>query len=149
MPPRDRGRGPPGNEAARPIRDGMAGPNASNISSNGRASTPPVRFAQSHRPSPRLLRTAEIHFERLGVTLEQIEAWDLPTRPTKTSDTRSKGFGAISVELDAIEPNLLRAIVLEAIEEHLPEHQYKILKAAEESERTLIRQLVDRMGAAP
>src|SRR6202030_2583182 len=29
---------------------------------------------------------AEIHFERLAVTPEQIKDWDLPTRPTKTSD---------------------------------------------------------------
>ena len=48
---------------------------------------------------------AEINFERLAVTPEQIDEWNLPTRPTKTSDTRSKNFGDISVELDAIEPN--------------------------------------------
>jgi hypothetical protein len=30
---------------------------------------------------------AEIHFKRLAVTPEQIPAWDLPTRPTKASDT--------------------------------------------------------------
>ena len=54
---------------------------------------------------------AEIIFERIAVTPEQIDAWNLPTRPTKTSDTRAKGFGDISVELDAIEPNQLRALV--------------------------------------
>jgi hypothetical protein len=41
---------------------------------------------------------AEIFFERIAVTPEQIEHWDLPTRPTKTSDTRAKNFGDISVE---------------------------------------------------
>jgi hypothetical protein len=92
---------------------------------------------------------AEIHFERLAVTPEQIDAWDLPTRPTKTTDSRAKGFGAISVELDAIEPDKLRALVEDAIEDHLPPHQFKVLKAAEDSERTLIRQLVAGMGAAP
>src|SRR5215467_10483800 len=46
---------------------------------------------------------ADIVFQRIAVTPEQIADWDLPTRPTKASDTRSKGFGsAISVELDAI-----------------------------------------------
>ena len=35
---------------------------------------------------------ADIIFERLAVTPEQITAWALPTRPTKPSDTRSKGF---------------------------------------------------------
>ena len=85
---------------------------------------------------------AEIYFERLAVTEEQIDAWNLPTRPTKKSDTRSKSFGDISVELDAIEPNRLRLIVQEAIEQHLPQEQYAVLMAAEESERKIIRRLV-------
>jgi hypothetical protein len=89
---------------------------------------------------------AEIYFERIAVTLEQIEQWNLPTRPTKTTDTRAKSFGDISVELDAIEPNRLRAIVLEAIEDRLPEHQYEVLKAAEQSERDLIARLVNRVA---
>jgi hypothetical protein len=86
--------------------------------------------------------SAEIHFERLAVTPEQIEAWNLPTRPTKASDSRSKGFGDISVELDAIRPDLLRAIVKTAIERHLPAVQFDKLKIAEASERKLIAGLV-------
>src|SRR5215472_18468324 len=55
---------------------------------------------------------AEIAFERIAVTPEQIADWDLPTRPTKASDTRAKSFGSIiSVELDAIDPNVLRNLV--------------------------------------
>ena len=75
----------------------------------------------------------------------QISEWNLPTRPTKKSDTRAKGFGDISVELDAIDPNDLRDLVRMAIEQHLPEHQFEILKAAEESERTEIRKLVAKV----
>ena len=89
---------------------------------------------------------AEIYFERLAVTEEQISAWNLPPRPTKTTDTRSKNFGSISVELDAIEPNTLRFIVRQAIELHLPKHQYQVLKAAEESERKLIKRLVAKVS---
>jgi hypothetical protein len=44
---------------------------------------------------------AEIEFERVAVQHWQIEAWNLPTRPTKASDTRAKNFGDISVELKA------------------------------------------------
>ena len=72
--------------------------------------------------------------------------WNLPTRPTKASDTRAKNFGsAISVELDAIEPNQLRALVQEAIERHLPSEQFEKLKAAEESERDIITRLVGKI----
>lgn len=94
-----------------------------------------------------LAPTAEIHFERLALTLEQIDRWKLPTRPTKQSDSRSKGFGAISVELDAIAPQTLRNLVQEAIERHLPYAEYEVLKVAEESERTLLNMMVRDMGA--
>jgi hypothetical protein len=46
-------------------------------------------------------------------------------------------FGAISVELDAIEPNQLRPLVQDAIEFHLPPHQFAVLKAAEASEQII------------
>jgi hypothetical protein len=86
---------------------------------------------------------AEIFFERVAVTPGQIAAWDLPTRPTKSTDTRAKGFGEISVELDAIEPNQLRALVQETIERHLPAEQFEVLKVAEQSERETISRLVN------
>jgi hypothetical protein len=89
--------------------------------------------------------SANIHFERLAVSRSQIEEWDLPTRPTKASDTRSKGFGDISVELDAIEPGLLRKILETAIEVHMPEDELKVLKAAEQSERAYLTDLVGMM----
>jgi hypothetical protein len=90
---------------------------------------------------------AEIYFERIAVTEQQIDDWDLPTRPTKASDTRSKKFGStVSVELDAIEPNRLRNLVQETIEQHLPADQFEVLKAAEQSEREIIARLVGGLG---
>jgi hypothetical protein len=89
---------------------------------------------------------AEIYFERLAVTPQQIITWKLPTRPTKETDTRTKKFtSAASVELDAIEPDLLRGVVQRAIERHLPPEQFSILKAAEASERDIIEQLVGNL----
>lgn len=78
---------------------------------------------------------AEIHFERIAVTPAQIERMKLPTRPTKKSDTRAKGFEGDSVELDAIDPGILRALVRAAIEGHIPRAAFDALKAAEASER--------------
>jgi hypothetical protein len=98
-----------------------------------------------------LAPAAEIHFQRLAVTPEQITAWKLPTRPTKSTDTRAKRFGDISVELDAIEPNTLRALVEEAITQHLPRAQFATLKIAEASERKQIKRWADLLSrrAAP
>jgi hypothetical protein len=89
---------------------------------------------------------AEIHFERVAVTPEQIDRWNLPTRPTKKSDSRSKNFGGISVELDAIPPDRLRLLVELCIERHLPQRQFEILKIAEESERDLLDALVSEIS---
>jgi hypothetical protein len=63
---------------------------------------------------------AQIHFERLAVTPNQIEHWGLPTRPTKQTDSRAKNFGDISVELDAIPPDMLRKLVESAINRKHP-----------------------------
>jgi hypothetical protein len=96
--------------------------------------------------------TADIMFDRLAVTEEQIEELSLPTRPTKRSDTRSKKWteegGSESVEVDAIEPNTLRLIVREAIEQHINPHTLAVTKAAEESEQDILWNLADDLEDA-
>jgi hypothetical protein len=79
---------------------------------------------------------AEIHFECPAVTREQVEKWNLPTRPTKMSDTRAKKFGSNeSVELDAIPAATLRELVRNCINKHIDQEQLAILRVAEASER--------------
>ena len=75
---------------------------------------------------------ADITFERIAVTEDQIYELDLPTRPTKRSDSRSKSFKGESVEVDAIPPKILRALVREAIESHV---NTGVLSATKETER--------------
>jgi hypothetical protein len=87
---------------------------------------------------------AEIHFERIAVTRDQISHWNLPTRPTKETDSRSKAFGSdISVELDTIEPGQLRNLVEAAIESHMPPEKYNVLMVAESSERELLTNWIE------
>jgi len=78
---------------------------------------------------------AEIHFERVAVTRDQVTEWDLPSRPTKMTDTRAKKFAGTSVELDAIPAKKLRDLVRGCIERHIDQEQLKILRIAEQSER--------------
>jgi hypothetical protein len=91
---------------------------------------------------------AEIHFERPAVTRSQVEEWDLPTRPTKQTDTRAKKFNGTSVELDAIPADKLRDLVRECIERHVDQHQFGILKVAEESERDLLKKWAATYGGS-
>ncbi len=85
----------------------------------------------------------EVFVERLAVNREQIEEWDLPTRPTKTTDSRARKFmrqhGTGSVELDAIPPATLRSLVRDSIEEHMDPEKLRVLKLAESQERDLLR----------
>jgi hypothetical protein len=91
---------------------------------------------------------AEIYFERVTVTPAQIKAWSLPTRPTRREgNTHARGFVGDSVELDAIEPNQLRALVEAVIQLHLPRDQFAALKAAGDSERKRIAGLVAMIPA--
>jgi hypothetical protein len=90
---------------------------------------------------------AEIHFERIAATPEQIARLSLPARPTKTTDTRAKKWtGGDSVELDAIDPDTLRALVRDCIERHIDWRQLDVLRVAEQSER---QQLAIFAGARP
>jgi hypothetical protein len=93
---------------------------------------------------------AEIHFERPAVTRAQVEEWDLPTRPTKMTDTRAKKFNnSLSVELDAIPARKLRELVRERIERHVDRRQLEILRTAEASERELLKAWAATYGGRP
>jgi hypothetical protein len=74
-------------------------------------------------------------FERLAVTPAQIIALQLPTRPTKGTDTRARGFAGESVEVDAIPATVLRRIVEDAITQHIDQRQLELTRAVEREER--------------
>ena len=86
----------------------------------------------------------EIHFECVAVTPEQIVDWQLPTRPTKKTDSRSKNFKGESVEVDAIEPEKLRELVRDCIQRHVDVDALEVLEVAEESEREILYELATR-----
>jgi hypothetical protein len=82
-------------------------------------------------------------FETLAVTLDQIINLRLPIRsPKRNSAADRRWRWDFACELDAIPPDTMRTIVQAAIERHLPAAKLDVLKIAEESERTLIRDLV-------
>jgi hypothetical protein len=81
-------------------------------------------------------------FERVAVNEGQIRHWELPTRPTKRDGNKhANGWpdGRPSVELDAIPPSELRALVRLCIERHVDPHQLVRLQTVEEEERRQLR----------
>lgn len=78
----------------------------------------------------------DVQMSRLAVTPEQIIEYGLPTRPTKTSDSRAGKFRGESVEVDAIEAPELRRLVRRAIEQHLNTVVLQETKSIERAERS-------------
>lgn len=83
-------------------------------------------------------------FERLAVTEAQIVEMNLPTRPTKKKDSRAGSFEGESVEVDAIPAPLLRELIEDAIVQHIDAHHLEVTRAAEESEREILRRIANR-----
>ena len=92
-------------------------------------------------------RGVEVEFHLIGLTLEQVREWSLPTRPHKRASAADKRWPhTFACELDAIPPDDLRALVREAIEAHLPPAQFAQHLRTEQKERDTMMQFLE--GAA-
>ena len=80
----------------------------------------------------------DMTFERIGITLEQIEQYDLPQKPRKEGDKRSPEI-EFTVEAEAMPAHILRALLRGRIEALLPPNALQVAKVAEESEREGLR----------
>ncbi len=79
-----------------------------------------------------------VDFRRVAVRPEHIESYDLPTRPVKDSDKRSKGWEGGCVEIDAFSSRQLRTLVSDAIQEHIDPSEWEQMKIQEQAERNTL-----------
>ncbi len=70
----------------------------------------------------------------------------LPTRPTKKSDTRTKSFEGKSVEVDAIPAAHLRSVVRSRIEQHIDPIALAQTRLIEKAERQTLKGIADNVG---
>ena len=91
---------------------------------------------------------ADITFEKVAVTPGQIEEWNLPTRPTKRSDSRSRSFQGDSIDVDAIPPNQRRKRAEECITRHIDQGVLERTRAIEAAERETLKDFIDDMDGA-
>lgn len=89
---------------------------------------------------------ARVNFEAAAVLREQIAAMGLPTRPTKKTDSRAKGWKGDSVELDAIPADVLRGLATEVIVRHVDRLQLAATKRAERLERESLEIVMGNLG---
>ena len=86
---------------------------------------------------------AVFHSEQIALTREQVTLYKLPTRPTKVvGNSHAARFSdAESVELDALEPEVLQDLLRDAIEGHIDRRELEVMEEAEESERGMLLDL--------
>jgi hypothetical protein len=127
-------RDPSGVDIDRAVRHGIGEAIWSMIADEQRASTPEDEFE------------FWADFHRVAVTERQILHWDLPTRPTKQTDTRANGFEGASVEIDAIPVVHLRGLAEVCIEQHVDRAKLKVLETVEKEERATLMRIADTLN---
>ena len=80
--------------------------------------------------------SVDLELERIAITEEQIERFDLPEKPRKLSDRRAPHVKS-TVEAEAMPASIMRDLLRGKIEDLLPEDALDAAKAAEESECAL------------
>jgi len=93
----------------------------------------------------------DAEFEKVAITMEQINEYDIPPMPTKRSDARSAKFveryGDVAVELDAIEPDTLQNIIATSIDKHFDDDEYdKTTKRQDKEQKTIKKMIEDVLG---
>jgi hypothetical protein len=82
-----------------------------------------------------------VHFDLIALNREQIEEWDLPSRPAKATDPEAHKWGSGAVELDAIPPDKLIELVETRIVDLIDEDAWRIQRVNEADELQYLRQL--------
>jgi len=86
----------------------------------------------------------------VALTKEQIKKYNLPPNPAKMSDTRSKKYieehGSISWEVDAMKPQIMRAIVEKEILNHIDVDKYNAWIKKEEKEKQALKEFGEKLS---
>jgi len=84
---------------------------------------------------------------KCALTHEDIRRYNLPPNRTKKTDTRSAAFvaehGDISVELDALPPNVLRDLLREEVRNRMDLKALKRIETLEKKERKKLKKLLE------
>lgn len=86
---------------------------------------------------------ADMTINQVAVTEQQIIDYNLPSRPTKRTDSRSKNFVGDSVELDSIPPAKLRDLVRESIFSVVNQDELVRVLNIEEAEQQSIHEFIE------
>ena len=86
----------------------------------------------------------DLSFRRIAITLEQIDRYDLPTKPRKKKDKRALHVTE-TVEAEAMPAHILRQLLRNQVERFLPADALRIAKIAEENEKYRLIDLLEQL----
>lgn len=81
---------------------------------------------------------ADLTFHRVGINQAQVREFNLPTKPRKPGDRRSLHVEE-AVEAEAMPAEILLRLLRGKIETFMPENALRVARAAEDSEKQLLR----------
>ncbi len=79
-----------------------------------------------------------MEYQRVALTRDQVEEYELPTAPAKGTDSRSKSWEGETCQLEALRPDHLQDLVNQAIRGLLDEGRLTADLMREEAERMLL-----------
>ena len=89
-----------------------------------------------------------VEIVRLALNMNQVEEYDPPPNPAKTTDSRFEGymqeFGEESWELDALSPNVIAELITGEIEERLDRAAWDAALEREEEAKASLSAVADR-----
>lgn len=91
-------------------------------------------------------------FERVALNPDHVDLYNLPENPGKTSDSRSGRFIAefgrlVQVEVDALDPRVLRDLYRSAIDEFWDEDAHSEVVEREDTEAEILSEFIDRFDS--
>lgn len=97
-----------------------------------------------------LFAEGEVRVERIALNMDQVRQYNPPPNPAKITDSRAAGYiaehGRQSWELDALEPRVLDAMIVEAIRKFVDTRAWKKAQQREADERQQLEDVSDRFA---
>ena len=91
------------------------------------------------------LAGCEFEFHLAAVTDAQVSEYNLPTRPTKQSDSRARNFQGESVELDAFDPQDLRSMVEDCIWGEIDSEAWENSEEQERADKNQLEEIIKKL----
>jgi hypothetical protein len=89
-----------------------------------------------------------VEFKRLALNMDQVQQYEPPPNPAKTTDARFAGYvaqyGDESWELDALEPDVLANLVRDAVSGIIDQEAWDESEQEEEEHRRLLGEVAER-----